>query len=218
MVSELGPKDRLLRHGAESLSDAELLAVVLRNGRPGESAVEVARQILGRVGGLANLARADRQTLRSCGASAGRASIILAAAEIVRRLARSKITRKLLSQPAAVASYVFLQFASEEQEIMGALYLDIRNRLIGERDVFRGCLSRASVEPAPILQEALRHRAASFILWHSHPSGDPSPSPEDLSFTRRMAEAGELLGIRLLDHLILGSGGRWVSLSRLKAW
>ena len=218
MVTELGPKKRLLLHGAKSLSDAELLAVVLRNGRPGESAVEVARQILSRAGGLANLARADRQSLRSYGASDSRASIILASSELIQRMARSKISRKLMSQPAAVASYVFLRFVNEEQEIMGALYLDIRNRLIGERDVFRGCLSRASVEPAPILQEALRFRAASFILWHSHPSGDPSPSREDLSFTRRMADAGELLGIRLLDHLILGGGGRWVSLGRQNAW
>ena len=218
MISELGPKDRLLRHGAESLSDAELLAVVLRNGRPGQSAVEVARQILSRAGGLANLARADRQTLRSCGASDGRASIILAAAEVIRRLARGKITRKLMSQPAAVAAYVFLRFANEEQEIMGALYLDIRNRLVGERDVFRGCLSRASVEPAPILQDALRHRAASsssgtatraatlLPVRRISPSHGAWPRPESFSASGCSTTS------------FLGSGGRWVSLSRLHGW
>ena len=89
---------------------------------------------------------------------------------------------------------------------------------IGESDIFRGTLSRAAVEPRAILKEALLRSASGFVLFHTHPSGDPSPSSEDLSFTRRMAEAGELVGVRLLDHLILGSAGRWVSLGRRGAW
>ncbi len=218
MAAELKPRDRLLRHGAESLSEAELLAVVLRNGRPGASALEVAESILQRAGGLVNLARADRLTLQSCGASDGRAAILLATLELIRRLTRSQIARrKLLGRPEKIAAYLALRFASEDQEIMGALYLDIRNRLIGEREIFRGCLTHTSVEPRPILQWALHHRAASFVLWHSHPSGDPSPSDEGLSLPRRMAEAGELLGVHLLAHIILGTHGQWISLSRHRA-
>ncbi len=90
---------------------------------------------------------------------------------------------------------------------MGALFLDVRNRLIGESEVYRGTLSRAAVEPRAIFKEALLLSASGFLLFHTHPSGDPSPSPEDLSFTRRIAEGGEMLGVRLLDHIILGSAG-----------
>lgn len=95
---------------------------------------------------------------------------------------------------------------------MGSLVLDTRNRLIGEREVFRGTLNRAAVEPRAILKHALLQNAAGVVLFHNHPSGDPSPSVEDLAFTKRTAEAGEVLGIQLVDHLILGSGERWVSL------
>ena len=101
---------------------------------------------------------------------------------------------------------------------MGALFLDVRNRLIGESEAFRGTLSRAAVEPRAIMKEALLRSAKSIILFHTHPSGDPTPSAEDLTFTRRMAEVGELLDIKLSDHLILGAGGRWMSLRRRGAW
>ncbi len=101
---------------------------------------------------------------------------------------------------------------------MGALYLDTRNRLLAEHEFFRGTLSRAAVEPRAILKHGLLCDAAGFLLFHTHPSGDPSPSAEDLAFTRRIAEAGELVGVRLVDHLILGSGERWVSLKQRGAW
>ncbi len=101
---------------------------------------------------------------------------------------------------------------------MGALYLDVRNRLIGESEVYRGTMSRTAVEPRAIFKEALLQSASGFVLFHTHPSGDPSPSKEDLAFTRRLAEGGEMLGVKLLDHMILGSAGRWVSLGRRGAW
>jgi DNA repair protein RadC len=101
---------------------------------------------------------------------------------------------------------------------MGALFLDTRNRLLAESEVYRGTLNRAAVEPRGLLKEALLRGAAGLVLFHTHPSGDPSPSAEDLAFTRRLAEAGELVGVRLVDHLILGSAGRWVSLRQRGAW
>jgi DNA repair protein RadC len=126
--------------------------------------------------------------------------------------------RELLARPSAVAAYLALRYAVRDQEVMGALFLDVRFRLLGEQLLFRGTLYRAAVEPREILKEGLLRGAASVVLFHTHPSGDPSPSAEDLIFTRRMAEAGEVVGIRLIDHLIVGVGGRWKSLKALEAW
>ncbi len=162
--------------------------------------------------GLAGL---DLQFLQRRGIGKAKAATIIAAFEIGRRVARERIPRRdLLDRPDAVASYLSLRYAQGDQESMGALFLDVRNRLIGESEVFRGTLSRAAVEPRGIFKEALLQSASGFVLFHTHPSGDPSPSPEDLCFTRRMAEAGEMIGVKLLDHIILGSAGRWVSLGR----
>jgi DNA repair protein RadC len=215
MASDLAPRERLLRHSAQGLSDAELLAVVLRNGSPGLSALGAAQRLLAAAGGLGGLLSADRESLLDCGAGDGRAAVALAVAELARRMSRSRIAgRGDLSSAAAVAAYLQLRSGLDEQEVMGALYLNVHNRLLADREIFRGTLTQATVEPRPILSLALRHRAARFILWHSHPGGDPEPTIEDLDFTRRMLEAGKLLGVRLLDHLILGCQGRWISLAR----
>jgi DNA repair protein RadC len=100
---------------------------------------------------------------------------------------------------------------------MGALFLDIRSRLLGEREIYRGTLDRTAVEPREILRESLLRGAAGVIVFHTHPSGDPSPSQEDFAFTRRLRDAGDVLGVRLVDHLVLGSQERWVSLRELGA-
>jgi DNA repair protein RadC len=219
LPQEERPRERLLHAGGAALSDAELLAVLLRTGRPGMSAIAMGQQLITERGGLAGLLRADPTKLRRRGLGDAKVATLLAAIELGRRLARVRMPRRdLLDRPDAVASYLSLRYAQEDQEVMGALYLDVRNRLIAESDIYRGTLSRAAVEPRAILKEGLLHSASGFILFHTHPSGDPSPSAEDLTFTRRMAEAGELLGVELLDHMILGSAGRWVSLGRRGAW
>ena len=134
-------------------------------------------------------------------------------------MARAEICeREPLSHPASVARYLAVQRWMGTQEVMGALYLDTRNRLLAEREIFRGTLNRAAVEPGPILRQGLALSAAGVILYHTHPSGDPAPSAEDLAFTRRIAEAGELIGVRLVDHLIICPGERWVSLRQRGAW
>ncbi len=213
------PRERLLHSGGAALSDAELVAVLLRTGRPGMSAIEMGQELIAERGGLGGLLLTDAAKLRRRGLGPAKAATLLAAIELGRRLARVRMPRRdLLDRPDSVASYLGLRYAQEDQEVMGALYLDVRNRLIAESDIYRGTLSRAAVEPRAILKEGLLHSASGFILFHTHPSGDPSPSAEDLSFTRRMSEAGELLGVKLLDHIILGSAGRWVSLGRRGAW
>ncbi|MCP3957428.1 MAG: JAB domain-containing protein [bacterium] len=218
LASEDLPRERLLRSGAAILSDAELLGLVLRGGAAPE-ATELAQGLLTKVGGLAGLLRSHQSDLALPGVGPARRAAILASVELARRIARARMPRRdLLDQPEVVARYLGMRYAQQDQEVMGALYLDVRNRLIAESDIYRGTLSRAAVEPRVILKEGLLRSASGFILFHTHPSGDPTPSAEDLAFTRRLAEAGDLLGVRLIDHLILGSAGRWVSLGRRGAW
>lgn len=213
------PRERLLRGGGRALGEAELIAVLLRTGRRGVSALGLARELLDSVGGLDGLATARVEDLRRRGLGPAKVAGLLAAIELARRLARQRVPeRQPLSSPEAVARYLSLRYRVRGQEVMGALYLDVRNRLIAESDLFRGTLSRAAVEPRALLRRGLLHGAAAMVLFHTHPSGDPGPSAEDLEFTRRVHEAGEIVGVRLVDHLILGSGGRWVSLRRRGAW
>jgi DNA repair protein RadC len=213
------PRERLLGAGAMALSDAELLGVLLRTGRPGASAVDLGRELLRASGGLSGLVGSGLAGLRRAGLGEAKAAAILAALEIGRRLARDQMPeREPLGHPAAVARYLSLRFSMPDQEVMGALFLDTRHRLLGESDVYRGTLNRAAVEPRALLKEGLLRGAAGLILFHTHPSGDPSPSAEDLAFTRRLAEAAEVVGLRLFDHLILGAGGGWVSLRQRGAW
>ena len=210
------PLERLRCLGQDALSDVELIALLLREGQRGATALEIAREVTSRVAGLLGLAQLDAALIRDLGEA--NAAALLAAVELSKRLARAEmIRREVLDRPESVARYLTLRYGHHDQEIMGALYLDVRNRLIAEREIFRGTLSRAAVEPRAILKEGLLRSAFGFILFHTHPSGDPSPSTEDLTFTRRVADAGELLGVRLLDHMILG-GSRWVSLGRRGAW
>lgn len=213
------PRERLLRHGGEVLADSELVAVVLGTGRRGHSAVDLARDVLDECGGLVGLLGAGPQSLRCNGLGPAKAAALLAAVELGRRLARARLPRRHpLDRPSAVADYLALRYARGDQEVMGVLYLDTRQRLMGECEIFRGTLNRAAAEPRSILKRGLLQDAAGFVLFHTHPSGDPTPSAEDLSFTRRVAQAGDIVGVRLVDHLILGGGGRWVSLRKQEAW
>ncbi|QQR72479.1 MAG: DNA repair protein RadC [Holophagales bacterium] len=213
------PRERLVAQGPAALGDAELVAVLLRTGHPGASALEVARALLASGGGLAGLATASAASLRRRGLGEAKAASVLAAVELARRLARAEVAeRPPLAHPAAVAGYLSLRYAVRDQEVMGALFLDSRHRLLADRELFRGTLSRAAVEPRALLREGLLLGAGGLILFHTHPSGDPSPSAEDLAFTRRMAEAGEAVGVRLIDHLVVGSVGRWTSLRERGAW
>lgn len=213
------PRERLLEHGPRALGDAELVAVLLRTGRAGVSVLALAREVLAASGGLAGLGVASVRTLSAKGLGPAKAASLLAAVELARRLARTELAdREALAHPAAAASYLALRYGLRDQEVLGAIYLDTRNRMIAERELYRGTLNRAAVEPRLVLKEGLLQGAAGCIVFHTHPSGDPSPSAEDLAFTRRLAEAGEVVGIRLVDHLILGGVGRWVSLAQRGGW
>ena len=223
MIAELSgeekPRERLLEHGASALSDNELVAVLLRTGRQGQTVFQMAREILIDTGGLDGLVDSRAKDLIRDGLGEAKAASLIAAVEVGRRLARRRVSeRRPLGRPASVAHYLSLRYQVRDQEVMGALYLDVRNKLLCDKEIYRGTLSRAAVEPREVLKEALRQGAAGVVLFHTHPSGDPSPSAEDLAFTRRMADAGEVMGIRLVDHMILGTAGRWVSVRERSPW
>jgi DNA repair protein RadC len=213
------PRERLVAGGVGVLSDEELVAVLLCTGAPGIPVMGMARELVEQHGGLTGLLGATLATLRRPGLGAAKAAALMAAFEIGRRLAQGELrSRKVLARPAEVARYLLLRYQQRDQEVMGALFLDARHRLLGEREIFRGTLHRAAVEPREILKDCLLRGASGVALFHTHPSGDPTPSAEDLLFTRRMAEAAEVIGVELVDHLILGSPGRWVSLRERGAW
>lgn len=211
------PRQRLCRRGEGSLSDAELLSLVLGGGS-GRSAQELAEEVLAD-GGIEELLHVEvGSLLRKRGLGKVNASSVMATVELGRRMARLRLKRRVLDDPQEVASYLYLRYFRRYQELMGALYLNQRHHLIGEQEHYRGTLFRTAVEPRAFLRGALAYGAAGMVAWHTHPSGDPVPSEEDLAFTRRLAKAGEVMGVRLLDHLILGRGGRYVSVKSCGGW
>jgi DNA repair protein RadC len=204
------PRERLLRLGAGALTQEELLALLLRTGLPGEGALDRARTLLAAHGGLSGLAGAPPAELAGeRGIGPARAATIAAALEIGRRLPAEHLAgRDLLNEPRLVMAYLRRVQADDAQERTGALYLNARHRMLkNDPDIYRGTLDRAVVEPREILRRALLGRAAGIIVYHNHPSGDATPSREDREFTRRLASASEAVGVRLLDHIVVGREG-----------
>ena len=206
------PRERLSRHGAESLSDAELVSVVLTASR-GRSTLEIARSVLS--DGLLALARRDWRTYaRVTGIGEANASKIAASFELGRRsVVRETPPGDPVTDPHALAAPLLARYGHHVQERLGAIYLDAKHRVIRQREIFIGTLNSAVVSTRDVLRFALDDHAASLVVFHNHPSGSPEPSGEDLLFTRKLVEAGKVLGVDVLDHLILGAG-RYVSLKQ----
>lgn len=200
------PRERLKKQGASSLNTPELLAVLLRTGVAGESAVELGQRLMQKFGGLAGIQRADfAEVENEHGMGEAKASALKAAIELGRRLATQKPEdRPKISSPADAAALVDYEMANLEQEHLRAILLDTRNQVLGIADVVRGTLNSAQVRIAELFKQAIRQNAAAIILVHNHPSGDPTPSPDDLALTKAVREAGNLLDIDVLDHLIIG--------------
>ncbi len=198
-------------------SDAELLATLI--AEPGEDAIPLAKALILKWGDLFSLPSTTRAMLRHDGLAEAQASRLLAASELARRLAREEVPlRRPLNRPYEVARYLALRYARRDQEIMGAIFLDGQHRFLSDAELYRGTINRARVEPREVLRESLLRGAASVILFHTHPSGDPTPSREDVDFTMRIAYAASVVGVNLVDHLVLGSPGRYVSLKERGVW
>lgn len=207
------PRERLQALGAQALNNAELLAILLRTGVPGENAVQVGQRLLQTLGGLNGLQRIPFEELcRQHGVGEAKAAQIKAAIELGRRLAlENEDVRPTISSPMDAAALIQYEMSGLEQEHLRVLLLDTRNHLLGIDEVYRGSVNSAQVRIAEVFRGAVRRNATAIIVAHNHPSGDPTPSPEDVALTRALAQAGRLLDIELLDHLVIGSG-RFVSL------
>lgn len=207
------PRERLARLGAESLNDAELLAILLRVGVPGENAVQVGQRLLQELGGLPGIHRAAfEEVCHQRGIGTAKAAQIKAAIELGRRMvAASPEERPVIHSPADVVNLVQFQMIALEQEELRVLLLDTRNRVQSIETIYRGSLNSSQVRVGEVFKAAIRRNAASLVVVHNHPSGDPTPSPDDVALTRALVQAGALLDVAVLDHIVIGYG-RYVSL------
>lgn len=203
------PVNRLREVGPQSLSTSELLACILQTG----DALHQALTLLTQVGGLEGLARAENcQLAQVPGVGVGLAARVQAAVELGRRIAMQKPEDLVeIRAPNHVAEVLVPQLQYQEQELFVILYLDTRNRVVDQETLYRGTLNSSLVRAAEVFRGAVRRNCAAIIISHNHPSGDPTPSPEDVALTRRLVEAGKLLDVEVLDHLIIGRG-RYMSL------
>ncbi len=202
------PREKLLQRGAASLSDAELLAIFLRTGIPGMSAVELARSLLNQYGGLRPLLAAERHSFcRGKGLGTAKYAQLQAALEISRRHLFATLQRgNALTSPVQTRDYLKTRLRDYPQEVFACLYLDNRHRVIEFEELFFGTIDGASVHPREVVRRGLSHNAAALIVAHNHPSGVAEPSRSDEQITRRLQQALALVDIRLLDHIIIGDG------------
>lgn len=200
------PRERLRRHGAERLTNQELLAILLRTGNRSESALALAEKLLARFGSLPHLAAASFEELVAVhGIGPAKACDILAAFELAKRLAESRMEYEgVVNCPADAAQLVLRELSLADKEHFMIIMLNTKNRVIAKKVISIGHLQASLVHPREMFKEAIRRSSAALILVHNHPSGDPTPSREDLATTERLREAGAVLGIDILDHIIVG--------------
>lgn len=208
------PREKLIEHGAASLSDAELLAVFIRSGNRGRSAVDVARDVLSRFGGLRAMLAAPLEALYAVpGLGPGKCVQLHAARELGRRYLGERLKRgSPLTSPRDAADFLTLQLRDLTVEVFGCVFLDNRHQVLAYENLFEGTLNGASVHTREVVRRVLYHHASAIIVAHNHPSGVAEPSGADVAVTRRLRDALALVDVRLLDHLVIGDG-ECVSLS-----
>jgi len=201
------PRERLMTHGPAALSDAQLLAIIIRNGRAGRSAVDVGRELLERFESLAGIEQAGiREICDVGGIGPAKAAEIKAAIELGRRYQKPSLTGASFCSSQDVAVYYQPRMKDLKKEMFRCILLNTKNKIIREEVVSIGSLSASIVHPRDTFKAAIRESAAAVIFIHNHPSGDIKPSQEDILLTRRLVQAGEVLGIQVLDHIIIGDG------------
>ena len=208
--TEERPYEKCERFGAKHLTNIELLAVLLRTGTKGENSLQLAKKILypdSSKGGILNIHRwSYEQLIHMKGIGKVKAIQILCLSELAKRLSKASAEEELnFNSPEAIARYYMEDLRHEKQEHMKLLLLNTKTKLIGETIISKGTVNAAIISPRELFIEALQKGAVSIILLHNHPSGDPTPSKEDIIITKQIQEAGELLGVHLLDHIIIGN-------------
>ena len=208
------PRERLANYGSSALSTAELVAILLRTGRPGESALAMATRLIASFDGLPGLAKTSFGELAAQPSMGeAKAAQIKAAIEIGSRLrASTPIERPTINDPTDVYNLVSGDMAFLEQEYLRVLLLTTKNQVVDVVDVSRGTVNTTQTRPAEVFREAIRRTCPAIVIVHNHPSGDPTPSTDDVAMTRRLVEAGKLLDIEVVDHVIV-TQGRFVSLN-----
>lgn len=200
------PRERMMQHGASSLSNAELLAILLRTGTASQSAVHIAERILSQTAGLKGLTDSTIETLVQVrGVGPAKAVQILAGVELGRRISRTIPEERLtVRSPQDAADFMMDELQHLTQEHFVCLFLNTKNQVIGKETIFVGSLNASIVHPREIFRKAVQRASAAIICLHNHPSGDPAPSAEDRNVTRRLKEAGTIIGVDVLDHIIIG--------------
>jgi DNA repair protein RadC len=217
MISDVAaprrPRERLLRDGAQVLSDAELLAVILGTGAPGKNVIHLAQELL--VGGVPQLHHRDLASLtKARGIGPAKAARIAAVLEMARRLAVPAADGTLFDH-SSFGHHLVSTYAHQKQERLGAALLDSRHRVMKQRDIFIGTLDKTFVSPREIISYALIERAKGVVLYHNHPSGDPTPSHDDISFSKRLGQSLAMVDVELVDHLVIGQH-RYTSMKEAK--
>jgi len=200
------PRERLVNQGATSLSNQELIAIMLRTGTRQESVLHLANRVLNHFEQIQQLKDASIEELTSInGIGQAKAVQLLAAVELGRRLSSKQTDAKFtIRSPKDAASFLMTDMTSLKQEHFVVLFLNIKNQVLHRQTIFVGSLNASIVHPREIFREAVRRSAASIVCAHNHPSGNPAPSPEDIAVTKRLMEAGSIVGLELLDHMIIG--------------
>ncbi|MFQ6027024.1 MAG: DNA repair protein RadC [Dehalococcoidia bacterium] len=215
LPQEERPRERLRDYGPRYLSNTELIAILLRTGIKGENVVAMSSRLLSRRGGLAGLGRNTFAELcAEHGLSEAKVCQLQAALELGRRfVSLAPEERVSIHSPQDIANLIAAEMAVLDQEHLRVLLLNTRNEVLGIQEIYVGNVNSSMVRVAEVFRPAIRDNAPSIIVVHNHPSGDPTPSTEDVAITRDLISAGKLLGIELLDHLVIGSGNRYVSLN-----
>lgn len=208
LPAEARPREKLLARGASALSDAELLAILLRTGLPGRPVLSLAREVLDRCGGFRGLLRDPASSLTGVkGLGPAKRTALLAVLEVARRTFRDALSDgPVFESSEAVCDYLRLEFDDKRAECFAVMFLDTQHRLIALETLFYGTLSHTMVYPRDVVKHALAVDAAAVILVHNHPSGRTDPSPQDVQLTRAMIESLALVDVKVLDHFIVGAG------------
>ncbi|MFL5659040.1 MAG: DNA repair protein RadC [Ktedonobacteraceae bacterium] len=213
------PRERLKHYGPQALSNSELLAIILRTGTTRDNVIELAGKLLAKYGGLSGLMRADfRELCAEYGLAEAKAAQLKAALEIGRRLGMLQPDEKYqIKSPSDAANLVMMEMTYLDHEQMRILILDTKNQVIDNISRYQGTVNSSVLRAAEIFRPAIIRNCPGVIVCHNHPSGDPTPSPEDIAVTEQLVEAGKVLDIDLLDHLVIGNH-RFVSLKERLRW